>query len=230
MKISVIIPVYNEEKIIAKLVEHLISSGADVVQEILVIDGGSSDETQQCAAIAGAAVHLSPQKGRAAQMHFGATLASGDVLYFVHADTMPPASYTEDICKAINDGYTMGRYRTRFDSGKWLLKINAFITRFDLFLCMGGDQTLFITKELYNLSGGFDTSMQIMEEFEFCRRARKTGKYKILKKEVLISARKYDANSWWQVQRANYSVVKMYKKGAAQEAMVKKYKEMLRYR
>lgn len=228
--ISIIIPVYNEEVIIEKLIAHLFRHANGKVGEVLLIDGGSTDNTKLISEKAGAKVLVSPQKGRAAQMHFGATMASGEIFYFVHADTIPPATYAGDIIAAVAGGYNIGRYKTRFDSAKWLLRLNAFFTRFDFFLCMGGDQTLFITRELYERSGGFDITMRIMEEFEFCKRARQQGKYKILNGEALVSARKYDENTWWQVQKANYTVVKMYRGGASQEALVQKYKEMLNYR
>jgi hypothetical protein len=72
--------------------------------------------------------------------------------------------------------------------------------------------------------------MKIMEEYEFCERAKKIGKYKILKGEALISARKYDGNNWIDVQKANYKVVSMYKKGASQQDILETYKHMLTYR
>ncbi|TCZ74070.1 glycosyltransferase [Flaviaesturariibacter aridisoli] len=77
------------------------------------------------------------KKGRAAQMNWGAKHAKGDVLYFVHADTIPPANFRDYIHAAITEGYDMGRYRTRFESDKWLLPFNEWFTRFDLFICMG---------------------------------------------------------------------------------------------
>ncbi len=79
---------------------------------------------------------------------------------------------------------------------------------------MGGDQTLFIRKKLFNKLGGFKEEMQLMEEFEFCARARKEGRYKIMNGSALISARKYEKNNWLHVQKANYKVVQLYKKGA----------------
>jgi rSAM/selenodomain-associated transferase 2 len=230
MKISIIIPVHNEEEIIASLVSYLLQNANDNVAEVLVVDSASTDNTIQTATKAGAKVVTSVQQGRAAQLHFGTTIAIGDIFYFVHADTVPPSSYVADIVSAVNSGFSIGRYKTKFDSPSLLLKVNAFFTRFDWFMCMGGDQTLFTTKELYRESGGFDINMQIMEEFEYCKRARKKGRYKIMKGAALISARKYETNSWWQVQKANYTVVKMYKKGATQEAMKLTYKKLLNYR
>ncbi|MEX8546332.1 MAG: TIGR04283 family arsenosugar biosynthesis glycosyltransferase [Mucilaginibacter sp.] len=225
--ISVIIPTFNEAKNIGKLIEHLSQNQHKTAIEIIVSDGGSTDATLAIAATAGAKTLLSPQKGRAAQMDFAASQAKGNVLYFVHADTKPPVAYFEDIKEALLQGYDLGRYLSKYDSKSWLLKLNAALSRLDVFAGMGGDQTLFIIKELYQQIGGFNTDMKIMEEFEFCARARKNGKYKIIKKPVLISARKYETNSWLKVQIANYTIIKMYRKGASQQTMIDRYKQML---
>ncbi len=230
MNISIIIPVHNEAENIDKLVRYLIQHKKKSVSEILVVDAGSTDNTMEIAKQAGAITIISPRKGRAAQMNYGASLATGDILYFVHADTFPPSSFANDIIEAVAQGFEVGRYRTKFNSTKWYLKINAWFTRFDWFICMGGDQTLFITKALYEKSSGFRTDMKIMEEFEFVPRVRKLSLYKIFKKSALVSARKYDTNSWWQVQMANKKIVSMYKGGADQESMINTYKKMLDYR
>lgn len=230
MRISIIIPVYNESENIGRLVNYLVQHKRELVGEILVVDAGSKDDTIEMATKAGAVAVVSPQKGRAAQMDYGASMANGDILYFIHADTFPPVSFASDIMEAITKGYGLGRYRTKFDSPKWYLKINAWFTRFDWFICMGGDQTLFITKDLYLQASGFKPDLLIMEEFEFVQRARKLSSYKIFNRPALVSARKYDTNSWWQVQMANRKIVSMYKKGSSQNEMVAMYKKMLTYR
>jgi rSAM/selenodomain-associated transferase 2 len=230
MTISIIIPTYNEADNIAKLVHYLNQHKTHHVVDIIVSDGGSTDSTLAQAEKAGAKAIISAGKGRAAQMNYGAQIAKGAIFYFVHADSFPPASFVKDIMDAVHNGYYLGRYRTRFDSNKTILKINAWFTRFDLFICMGGDQTLFIKRSLFEQCAGFKEDMRIMEEYDLCQRARLKGKYKIMKGSALISARKYETNSWLNVQLANYKVVQMYKKGAPQEALVKAYKEMLQYR
>lgn len=228
--ISIIIPTYNEAEGIEKLVSYLKQHSTDAVVDLIVSDGGSEDETVQKAAHAGATAVASPRKGRSAQMNHGASLAKGDVLYFIHADSFPPPTFVTDVQQAVQSGYDLGRYRTEFASPKMLLKLNAWFTRFDLFMCMGGDQTLFIRRQLFAVFGGFKEDMRIMEEYEFCARVRKTGRYKILSGTALISARKYDTNTWLQVQRANSTVVRMYKRGATQQQMLDTYKQMLSYR
>jgi rSAM/selenodomain-associated transferase 2 len=227
LTISIIIPTYNEAANIGKLVAYLKNHAGEFVSEIIVTDGGSEDDTLQLAKNAGAVAVTSLKKGRGAQMNYGASLATGNILYFVHADVFPPVTFVNDILNAIKQGYSFGRYRMRFITKKWYLRANEFFTRFDFFVCYGGDQTLFVSSQLYNESGGFRDDMRIMEDFEFTNRLKKMGKYKIFKKGALISDRKYDTNSWWQVQKANYTIVKMYKKGASQQQMVDQYKKML---
>jgi len=229
MKISIIIPTYNEAENIARLIKYLLQHGGNSLGEIIVADGGSSDTTVQLANQAGAQAIISLKKGRGAQMDFGAEKATGNVFYFIHADVFPPPSFIQDIKKALLEGYACGRYCMKFDSNKWYLKLNTFFTRFDLFVCYGGDQTLFVTRELYHKAGGYNKQFRIMEDFEFTQRLKEFGSYKIIKKGALISARKYDTNSWLKVQLANKKIVSMYKKGASQEEMAAMYRKMLNY-
>ncbi len=228
--ISIVIPTFNEAEIIAGLVQYLFANGSKEIKEIIVVDGGSDDKTVELAQSAGAITVIAQSKGRASQMNLGASMATGEILYFIHADTKPPSSFIQDINDAIANGFTVGRYRTQFDSNKWVLKLNAYFTRFDLFMCYGGDQTLFIQQQLFASIGGFNTSFSIMEDYEIVERAKKLGRYKIFKKGALVSARKYELNSWLTVQKANYTIVKMYQKGAPQQEMTRAYKALLNYR
>jgi rSAM/selenodomain-associated transferase 2 len=228
MEISVIIPTYNEADNIKKLINLLFAASKEGDIEIIISDGGSTDSTTRIAQDLGVTVHSATKRGRASQMNEGASLAKGNVLYFVHADTLPPDSFLKDIAQAINSGYDMGRYQTQFDKPSLLLKLNAFFTRFDWEVCYGGDQTLFITKEAFDELGGFNDDMLIMEEYELVKRARKKYKYIIFDKRALVSARKYRHNSWLTVQIANSKIVNMYRKGASQQAMIEVYKQLLK--
>lgn len=229
MNISIIIPTLNESKTIALLVSHLLLHSKSLVKEIIVVDGGSVDNTLQIASNLGVIAVSSPEKGRAAQMNFGASLSTGDILYFVHADTIPPIDFAQSILEKINDGYEAGRFRTCFDSNALLLFINAFFTRFDLFVCYGGDQSLFIRSSVFTSLDGFNQSMVIMEDYDIVARLKKIARYGIIQKDILVSARKYELNSWWKVQKANYTIVNMYRKGASQADMILRYKKMLRF-
>lgn len=226
--ISIIIPTLNEAENIARLLPYLKNCCEGNEYEIIVSDCGSTDGTRSIAEKNGANVVLSSCKGRAMQMNSGAAIAKFSVLYFVHADSLPPETFFKDISNAIENGYDIGRYRTKFEGGILLLKINAYFTRFDWFMCYGGDQTLFVCKWLFMTVNGFNSTMQIMEEYDLVKRARLYGRYKIFEKTALVSTRKYKANNWFRVQRANYIALKMYKNKRPQQEIVERYSYLLK--
>lgn len=228
MKISVIIPTFNEEANIAMLIELLKNSGGDSLSEIIVSDGGSSDKTVFQAERAGAITVESNVKCRACQMNLAAKMANGDILYFVHADTRPPESFAQDILEVVQKGADAGCYRFQFDSKKFLLKINSYFTRFDRMMFRGGDQTLFVTREVFDNVGGYDENFRVMEEYDFIKRVRKNYSFKIIPKSVLVSARKYDSNSWLKVNIANFIAFMMYRCGCSQDRMIKTYYRLLK--
>ncbi len=226
--LSIIIPTYNEEENIGKLIQYLQSNTVNMPVEIIVADFASTDKTTSIAVSLAAKVVISKKKGRAAQMNSGAAAAIFDILYFVHADSIPPPSFFADIVQATKEGFNFGRYRTVFQGNKWLLKLNAFFTRFDWFMCYGGDQTLFITKKLFNKIDGFNEDFLLMEEFDLVTRAKQFSAFKIFSKATIVSIRKYETNSWLSVQRANYKAVQLYKKGVSQQELVEAYAGFLR--
>lgn len=225
-RISIIIPAYNEAENIGRTVRHLLSA-KDAAYEVIVSDGGSSDDTLVVAQAAGATTFLSPQKGRAGQMNFAVRHATGDVLYFVHADTLPPASYPQDIAGATAKGYNCGSYRTRFDRQLGLLHVNAFFTRFNALFLRGGDQSIWATRALWDRVGPYREDMRIMEDYEFLQRIWAEGKFRLHPKSTVVSARKYDEATWLQVQLANLKVVRMWRRGAGQQEMIDTYRRML---
>lgn len=229
-KISIIIPTLNESQNVGALIRYLKNNADDSLAEIIVVDADSYDNTEGVAREAGAKVFKSPRRGRAVQMNFGAKQAMGDVLYFVHADCYPPTTYLADIQHFINKDYSIGCYRYRFDSDDFLLKINAFFNRFEPLYCRGGDETLFIVKSVFEELNGFDEKYIIMEEYDFIKRARERFSFKIIPKYAVVSARKYETNSWLKVQRANMKLFRMFKNGAEPEVMAQTYKKMLDYR
>jgi rSAM/selenodomain-associated transferase 2 len=228
--ISIIIPTLNEAENIGRIIDYLFLHADTSLQEIIVVDAQSGDNTEGVARRHGAMVVQSPKRGRADQMNAGAARATGNILYFVHADCYPPKTYIADIFDALQQGFPMGCYRYRFDSNALLLKINAFFNRFEPLVCRGGDETLFIEKVVFKELNGFDERFCIMEEYDFIRRARVLYTFKIIPKYAVVSARKYETNSWWRVQRANATVFSMFKKGVEPEEMAATYKRMLNYR
>ena len=228
MFLSIIIPTYNEAEHISQLLHHLQKTSHQNF-EIIVADGGSDDDTQKIVENTGVKLISSPEKGRAKQMNFAATQAKGDVLYFVHADSLPPITFIEDIEIALKEGFLIGCYRFKFNSNKKILKLNAYFTRFDRIMCRGGDQSLFVTKTLFNELNGYCEQHKLMEDYDIIIRARKKHPFKIIPKDVLVSARKYDHNSYLKVNIANLLAFMMFYAKVDHDKIIKVYKKLLNH-
>ena len=230
MTISVIIPTRNEAPTIGRLVTDLLRYGYGKVAEVIVVDGSSTDTTIDEAQWAGARVVHAPKPGRATQMNYAARLATSNVLYFVHADVTINSDYVSDISWAIRDGYESGCYRFRFDSSNLLLRFNSYGTRFKGLYSRGGDQTLFITRSLFTRIGGFNEHYVIMEDFDIIRRIHKVARFLVIPKDIVVSARKYETNSWLRVQLANVTAVLLFRFNVDPTRIARTYKLMLKYR
>ena len=230
MILSIVIPTYNEAAIIERTLAYLQHNLVGKTHEIIVSDAGSTDETVAIAQRFGVQVLHSPLKGRAGQMNYGAQNAIGTVLFFVHADCLPAPTFFDLIANALQDKFDCGSFRTRFDSSNFLLKINSFFTQFNYLFFRGGDQGIFVTKKVWNEIGPYKEDMFIMEDYDYIARLWKKANFKLIPKATLVSARKYEENSWITVQLANLKIVSMYKKGASQTDMINTYKELLSYR
>ena len=197
--LSIIIPVLNEEAYISPLLDHLKKHCSELTREIIVVDGGSSDQTVSLARKENIRVVVA-DRGRASQMNAGASKATGDVLYFLHVDTYPPADFEKAIINAVNSDNPAGCFQMKFDSKSTFLSFFAWFTRLNYQLCRGGDQSLFITADLFCESGGFDEKYKIYEDSEFISRLYKLNRFKVLPETVTTSARKYKKNGTWRLQ------------------------------
>ena len=200
ISISIIIPTLNEAACIGNLLEYIkANSGPKNIMEIIVVDGGSTDGTPTLAKTLGAKT-ISSEMGRAKQMNKGAELATGHVLYFLHADTYPPKDFDLYILKAIHQNILSGCFRMKFDTSKKFLRFFARFSRINHKLCRGGDQSLFITNELFHKSGGFNENYIIYEDTEFIGRLYKISNFAVLPQSVITSARKYEKYGSYKLQ------------------------------
>ncbi|RPD43060.1 TIGR04283 family arsenosugar biosynthesis glycosyltransferase [Chitinophaga barathri] len=226
--ISIIIPTLNEADHIGNCIQRLVLGRLEIV-EIIVVDASPTDHTRMIAESLGATVFAVPKVSRAFQMNFGARKASGNILYFVHADVLPPVTYAADIMQAVHEGFAAGRFRFRFASGKMMLKLNAWFTRFDRLWTSGGDETLFVKKDVFDRCNGYDEKYVIMEEYDLIKRIRISERFRIIPKDVVVSARKYDQNSWWKVQRANFTAFRLFSRGEDPSVIRQTYHSMIRH-
>lgn len=233
-QVSIIIPTLNEADHIERLLQRLQAGTNELILEVLVVDGGSSDATCQLASRF-SEVQVWPYEGdemacRATQMNFGVRKARGNVLWFVHADCLPPLDYANRLLLALTGGCKLGGFAFKFDAPGWLLAVNSWFTRFNWSFTRGGDQTLLVDRELFDALGGYDPAFVIMEEYDLIDRARARGiPYQRLEGTVLVSSRKYTHNSWLRVQRANLSAFRAYRAGEAPALIRARYFKQLHH-
>lgn len=228
MKLSVIIPTYQEEASIGDLVEHLLHCDTQHQIEVLVCDGGSSDNTIAHAEKAGAVAFVSPKKGRACQLNYGATLAKGDLFYFLHADAFPPKSFVKDIISAIELGYDFGNFRQVIKSENPWVRINSYFSRLNGRITSGGDQSLFITRELFYKLKGYREDFLFMEDYDLFGRARLMGENIKIPKSIEIIDRKYTHNSYLRVNLSNLTILTLYQLGVHPNKLYPLYKSWIR--
>ena len=196
MRISVILPVLNEESTIAPSLQAVSALGP---HEIIVVDGGSTDHTRRISVEAGAKV-LITGPGRARQMNRGALEVTGDVLLFLHADTRLPASAFRDIESALSDPrYLGGRFDVELDSDRWSLKVVGFMIslRSRLSKVGTGDHAIFVRRDFFAELGGFP-DIPLMEDIAFGRALKRKGDGACLKSKVITSARRWETDGVWR--------------------------------
>ena len=225
--LSIIIPTYNERDNINPLIDRLLDNHENI--EVIVVDSAKSEDgTLEAIARKDVRKIASKKATRAEQMHEGAMASKSELLYFVHADTRPPLNYFELISQALEGSSRFGLFSYRFDSDSSLLLLNSRFTRSKGIFTGGGDQSMFIVKETYLSMQGFDTSLPIMEDFDLYWRLKRKGiPYSIIPTDMLVSARKYERNSYLKVQLVNLITLLGFKWGRSPHKLKKFYSRML---
>ena len=196
MRISVIIPVLDEEKNILATVAAVGSLNPD---ELLLVDGGSADDTLNICNQLGVTVILS-ERGRSAQMNVGAKHSTGDVLLFLHADTRLPGSAFSDIRSALSDPRCVGgRFDLELDGDQLMLRVigKMISLRSRLTRIGTGDQAIFVRRHIFETIGGYP-KIPLMEDIAFSRAMKRKGKVACLRSCVITSARRWQTEGIWK--------------------------------
>ena len=186
--LSIIIPVLNEEQFLPRLLSQLETIPNSF---IIIVDGGSTDQTLSITEKSSARLIRSPKKGRSVQLNAGAQAAKGDYMLFLHADVVLPENFSSCIEAFMKQGGSLANFQLEFDWGHWLLKFSAFFTCFRLNSLQFGDQGLLICSKLFDEIGGYDEAKQLLEDQDLIRRATKKVKLTKLPTKLIVSARKY---------------------------------------
>lgn len=229
-KISIIIPILNESKTIVSLLQYLIKNSSSTnISEIIVVDGGSKDESFKLVSdfnlLNDKVILMSSERGRATQMNLGKQKATGTILYFLHADSFPPNGFDQLIINEVKKGNLAGCFKMKFNHHHWWLRLASWLTKFQWRACRGGDQSQYITKELFKEIGGFNENYMIYEDNILINELYKRNQFKVIQKSIVTSARLYERKGIWALQ---YHFLTIYLKrwmGASAEDIYNYYKK-----
>jgi rSAM/selenodomain-associated transferase 2 len=188
--LSIIIPTLNEENSISQTLSAVARIAEPV--EVIVVDGGSHDETARVVPAFGLRF-IESERGRGAQMHTGACAAQGTVLWFLHADTIPAPDAVKHIAESLRDPSVVGgNFGVRFDSQRFSAHcLTWFYHQLRTVGLCYGDSAIFVRREAYERSGGFK-SLPIFEDLDFLRRLKRMGRFVHLSATVITSGRRFE--------------------------------------
>ena len=223
MKISLIIPIYNESKTIGKMLAQLENLPGD--WEILFADGGSSDDT--LTQIGDRFRVLKAPKGRANQMNFAAGQAACDVIWFVHCDSQLPHDAHAQISAAAEKGAAWGCFHIGFDYDGPFMGCNTFLSNRRARKGIAfGDQGIWVRRTAFDSIGGFP-DLPIMEDYEFSRQMRASGiPICVLPGQIITSGRRYEKKfpliTMWQM----FYLRCLYRSGVDIQEIARRYKDI----
>lgn len=220
MELSIIIPTLNEAPGLSKTLAALENCSA----EIIVVDGGSSDGTLKSAHEY--TPHVVPSRpGRGVQQDTGARYAHGEVLLFLHADTLLPAGFNYIIKETLSEpGVVFGAFHLSIHPSTPGLKLIALMANLRSWLLHlpYGDQALFMRRRDYVDAGGF-RNLPIMEDVDLVRRLKKTGRFKLARGDVKTSARRWKQEGLVYATLRNWSLMIRYLSGSSPRTLLRRY-------
>ncbi len=192
--VSIIVPALNEASQIRETVLSLQSLEGEI--EILIVDGGSHDETAAIARSLGVTVLVSAP-GRGIQQHAGALQSQGEILWFVHADTIPPPHATSDIASALCDpSVAGGNFGLTFDgTSRAARQLTAIYPALRWLKLCYGDSGIFIRRSVYEAIGGF-RPFALFEDLDLLKRLQRRGRFVHLSTRIITSSRRFEKKNF----------------------------------
>lgn len=225
IKVSIIIPTYNEEMLVGRMMDQLREYKNDA--EIIFVDGGSTDRTVEI--IGNEFQVLQSEKCRAKQMNLGAEKATGDVLFFLHCDCQLPNEAMAEIRRCMAS-HEYGCFGVKFESRNFFMWTNRVISNHRAWHrgLPFGDQGIFIDRELFLKVCGFE-SIPLMEDYEFGRKMKRMGYKPVVSKHRMVASdRRYEEGTLGilRTEFKMWNLRRKYRKGMSAEDAAKQYADI----
>ena len=219
-RISVIIPILNEAKILEKTLSRLQPELGS--HELIIVDGGSTDNSVSIAERYGKVV--ASERGRAKQLNTGAAVATGDILIFLHADIWLESGALAAVAIALSSGYVGGGFCQKIDGKSVLYRLIEIAgnIRGRSLKVFYGDSGIFLARTDFKKIDGFP-DVPILEEMEFSKCLRRLGKTTLLTPCIHISARRWEARGIVRTTLNNWFITLLYFFGVSPEKLARLY-------
>lgn len=221
--ISVVVPVYNEEKVLERTLFELTRQLDS--HELICVDGGSSDRSAEIARRFGKV--LTSEKGRAAQMNRGAAEGWGETLLFLPADSVLETGALGAVEEAVQQGYVGGCFTQRIQGERFLFRTMELSgnVRAQWLHIFYGDQAIFVKRRLFQELGGFP-NLPLFEDVAFTRRLRWAGRTVVLRNQVYTSARRWERGGILKECFRNWSLLGLYALGVRPGRLARFYPDV----
>jgi rSAM/selenodomain-associated transferase 2 len=224
MRVSVVIPARNEVKTLPLLL-HDLAATRKAGHEIVVVDGGSDDDTVEIATpYADKVLRCAP--GRAQQLNTGAKAATGDVLWFLHADSRVFSGTLEALLGSLGNKHCWGRFDVRLSGHQWPFRIIERLM--NLRSCLTGlatgDQGIFVTRQVFESVGGFEP-IPLMEDIRLSRALRNIHRPRCVREPKLVtSSRRWEHNGIWKTVLLMWRLRLAHALGADPDRLAQQYR------
>jgi rSAM/selenodomain-associated transferase 2 len=221
--ISVIIPTLDEEACLGRCIESVRSEGPPV--EIIVADGGSRDRTSEVAGRFPGVKIIRTERGRGSQMNAGASHAGGDILLFLHADTVLERGWMQELSSVLGETSVIGGgFTFAIDSplSKYRM-VEAWVAmRCRVFRLPYGDQAIFIRRDAFSKLGGYQ-NIPLMEDVDLVRRMKRLGRVALLGKKAVTSGRRWINKGLVRTAAINQMTMLLYRLGVSPHRLARRY-------
>lgn len=201
IEISIIIPCADTLEIVQAYVPEILRNLSNNYKtEIIFVDAFEREDVRAYVVEQGFVYIFSNKARRSLQCNAGAKIAKGQIYFFLHIDSIVPSHFDATIMQSVRKGCESGCFRMEFDSDSRFLSAFAWFTQFKWTIARGGDQGLYVRREVFEEIGGYKNAWQIMEDVDIARKLLNRRTFDVLKPAIITSVRKYERVGVFKLQ------------------------------